>query len=95
MEYFLNQKAGARLGESNWERRRKDKRKCPRPLDGDILKRAIFALYGAGYGNRTRLHGLGSRCTTDVLTLPVVEPLCCHNAVIINESFEKIKSFLP
>ena len=24
---------------------------------------------GAGYGNRTRLLGLGSRCTTDVLTL--------------------------
>ena len=26
-------------------------------------------LFGAGYGNRTRLLGLGSRCTTDVLTL--------------------------
>ena len=25
--------------------------------------------FGAGYGNRTRLLGLGSRCTTDVLTL--------------------------
>ena len=26
-------------------------------------------IFGAGYGNRTRLLGLGSRCTTDVLTL--------------------------
>ena len=25
--------------------------------------------YGAGYGNRTRLHGLGSRCITDIRTL--------------------------
>ena len=26
-------------------------------------------LFGAGYGNRTRLHGLGSRCITDIRTL--------------------------
>ena len=26
---------------------------------------------GAGYGNRTRLHGLGSRCITDIRTLQV------------------------
>ena len=31
-------------------------------------RRGVF-LFGAGYGNRTRLLGLGSRCTTDVLTL--------------------------
>ena len=31
------------------------------------LPRLFFS--GAGYGNRTRLLGLGSRCTTDVLTL--------------------------
>ena len=30
--------------------------------------RRVF-LFGAGYGNRTRLLGLGSRCTTDVLIL--------------------------
>ena len=28
-------------------------------------------LFGAGYGNRTRLRGLGSRCTTDVRTLRI------------------------
>ena len=28
-------------------------------------------LFGAGYGNRTRLLGLGSRCTTDVLILQI------------------------
>ena len=27
------------------------------------------SFYGAGYGNRTRLHGLGSRCITDIRTL--------------------------
>ena len=30
--------------------------------------RGVF-FYGAGYGNRTRLHGLGSRCITDIRTL--------------------------
>ena len=30
-----------------------------------------FFEFGAGYGSRTRLSGLGSRCTTDVLTLHV------------------------
>ena len=34
----------------------------------DALQR-LGSLNGAGYGNRTRLLGLGSRCTTDVLTL--------------------------
>ena len=40
------------------------------------------AIKKAGYGNRTRLLGLGSRCTTDVLTLhPVVKLLIFyHNA---------------
>ena len=28
--------------------------------------------FGAGYGNRTRLHGLGSRCITDIRTLQVM-----------------------
>ena len=32
--------------------------------------RRVF-LFGAGYGNRTRLLGLGSRCTTDVLILQI------------------------
>ncbi len=27
--------------------------------------------FGAGYGNRTRLHGLGSRCITDIRTLQI------------------------
>ena len=26
-------------------------------------------IFGAGYGSRTRLHGLGSRCITDIRTL--------------------------
>ena len=37
--------------------------------------------FGAGYGNRTRLLGLGSRCTTDVRTL--------HGTVIISAAAEK------
>ena len=28
-----------------------------------------LSFFGAGYGNRTRLHGLGSRCITDIRTL--------------------------
>ena len=37
-------------------------------------KTALWAAFsfGAGYGNRTRLHGLGSRCITDIRTLQVV-----------------------
>ena len=31
-------------------------------------QRVVFS-FGAGYGNRTRLHGLGSRCITDIRTL--------------------------
>ena len=42
--------------------------------------------YGAGYGNRTRLLGLGSRCTTDVLTLH------SDNRVIITDFSGKSKS---
>ena len=30
---------------------------------------------GAGYGSRTRLHGLGSRCITDIRTLRGVRVL--------------------
>ena len=40
------------------------------------LKKSLFCLVdkrdyfvGAGYGSRTRLHGLGSRCITDIRTL--------------------------
>ena len=35
-----------------------------------VDKRDFFV--GAGYGNRTRLHGLGSRCITDIRTLHFV-----------------------
>ena len=31
-------------------------------------RRGVF-LFGAGYGSRTRLNGLGSRCNTDIPTL--------------------------
>ena len=30
---------------------------------------------GAGYGSRTRLHGLGSRCITDIRILRIVKVL--------------------
>ena len=46
----------------------------PVPSGTDIIEKTDFVLrqsrffHGAGYGNRTRLLGLGSRCTTDVLT---------------------------
>ena len=43
-------------------------------------------LSGAGYGNRTRLLGLGSRCTTDVLTLR------CVNSDSIADLFGNCKS---
>ena len=43
-------------------------------------------LFGAGYGNRTRLHGLGSRCITDIRTL--------HSGGIIAEANGKSKPFL-
>ena len=42
---------------------------------------------GAGYGSRTRLHGLGSRCITDIRTLR------CE--CIIPNPFVEFKSFLP
>ena len=42
--------------------------------------------FGAGYGNRTRLLGLGSRCTTDVLTLHL------ENGIIIADFFSKCKA---
>ena len=42
---------------------------------------------GAGYGSRTRLHGLGSRCITDIRTLHSI-------ALIIAEGYGKFKSFL-
>ena len=28
-----------------------------------------WEIFGAGYGSRTRLHGLGSRCITDIRIL--------------------------
>ena len=43
--------------------------------------------FGAGYGSRTRLHGLGSRCITDIRTLRSID-------VIITEQHRKFKSFL-
>ena len=42
-------------------------------------------LFGAGYGSRTRLHGLGSRCITDIRTLRLDG--------IITESEGKCNSF--
>ena len=42
---------------------------------------------GAGYGNRTRLLGLGSRCTTDVLTL--------RSEAIIAENFVHCNRKMP
>ena len=44
--------------------------------------------FGAGYGNRTRLHGLGSRCITDIRTLR------CEVGCIIADAFRKIKGNL-
>ena len=47
----------------------------------------VSAFSGAGYGNRTRLHGLGSRCITDIRTL--------HSLVlIIAGMIGKFKTFL-
>ena len=48
--------------------------------------KAVAFCFGAGYGNRTRLLGLGSRCTTDVLTLRFV------NSAIIADFFWKCKT---
>ena len=40
------------------------------PSNSNKKDRPQAALFiGAGYGNRTRLHGLGSRCITDIRTL--------------------------
>ena len=44
-------------------------------------------IFGAGYGNRTRLLGLGSRCTTDVLTL--------RSEAIIAENFVHCNRKMP
>ena len=43
-------------------------------------------LFGAGYGSRTRLHGLGSRCITDIRILRL--------AAIIAERNGKFNRFL-
>ena len=40
----------------------------------------VLLLFGAGYGNRTRLHGLGSRCITDIRTL--------HRGVLYHSQME-------
>ena len=42
--------------------------------------------FGAGYGSRTRLHGLGSRCITDIRTL--------RRVCIIANTLVKFKDFL-
>ena len=41
----------------------------PDPLQKEQHPGGGAVLFGAGYGNRTRLHGLGSRCITDIRTL--------------------------
>ena len=41
---------------------------CPRHSKKKDTRRGVF-LFGAGYGSRTRLNGLGSRCNTDIPTL--------------------------
>ena len=38
-------------------------------LQKEEIPERVSLLFGAGYGSRTRLIGLGSPCTTDVLTL--------------------------
>ena len=40
-----------------------------RPAPKKDTTRWVVSFFGAGYGNRTRLHGLGSRCITDIRTL--------------------------
>ena len=40
--------------------------------------------FGAGYGNRTRLHGLGSRCITDIRTLRWIYHIIAEQKVNIN-----------
>ena len=41
----------------------------------DAYPRRAFYLCGAGYGSRTRLNGLGSRCNTDIPTLHIIRDL--------------------
>ena len=43
----------------------------PDPKKKDMTAGHVL-LFGAGYGSRTRLFGLGSRRTTDVLTLRIL-----------------------
>ena len=44
--------------------------------------------FGAGYGNRTRLHGLGSRCITDIRTLHSIDGIIADP----NENFNTFLS---
>ena len=66
----------------------------PVPSGTDIIEKDLFCqidkrglFHGAGYGNRTRLHGLGSRCITDIRTLRLCEG-------IIAKPFGKCNLFL-
>ena len=52
-----------------------------------IVVSQLRCFHGAGYGSRTRLHGLGSRCITDIRTLHSI-------ALIIAEGYGKFNSFL-
>ena len=53
---------------------------------GKTTQRVVFP-FGAGYGSRTRLHGLGSRCITDIRIL--------HRVGIIAKVHGKFNLFLP
>ena len=56
----------------------------------------LEVLFGAGYGNRTRLLGLGSRCTTDVLTLRseaiIAENFVQCNRKMLEKTLEAMRS---
>ena len=39
------------------------------PLQKNTTTQRVVVFFGAGYGSRTRLNGLGSRCNTDIPTL--------------------------
>ena len=41
----------------------------PSPSKSNSHPGGVAVAFGAGYGRRTRLHGLGSRCITDIRTL--------------------------
>ena len=61
----------------------------PPPVPNKNTTRWVVFPFGAGYGSRTRLHGLGSRCITDIRILRVQ-----LTEVIIAEAKGKFNHFL-